>query len=233
MGATADSSILPASVSTLVWKIDLLPHEALQRRPMDVSPDGQTLLYTERNGAGGALEVLMLWNPGSARPTPLFASPFNEAAAASRRTAARWLAPHRDESGRMEAYVAPYPPTGVESHIGRPLRRHRLQAGARWNPNGGELFFVSADGRLMAVSVARHRISRWAGHRRYCNYPVDCGRISLSLRTASGPLSLCAVPETLAGEQPLTIVLQLDGQRPGVRGAARAMKTRTPRTTST
>ena len=45
----------------------LLPHEALQRRPMDVSPDGQTLLYTERSRPGGALDVLMLSMSGSAR----------------------------------------------------------------------------------------------------------------------------------------------------------------------
>ena len=65
----------------------LLPHEALQRRPMDVSPDGQTLLYTERQGEAGDLDVLMLSMSGSAPPTPLFASPLDEADPASRRTA--------------------------------------------------------------------------------------------------------------------------------------------------
>ena len=144
---------LRASVSTLVWRIRLLPHEALQRRPMDVSPDGQTLLYTERSGAGGALDILMLSMSGSARRTPLFASPFNEA---DRRFSpdGRAVTFMSDESGRMEVYVAPFPPTGVKLPVSAGVYVGMdFQAGARWNPNGRELFYVSTDGRLMAVSV--------------------------------------------------------------------------------
>jgi Tol biopolymer transport system component len=183
----------------------LLPHEALQRRPMDVSPDGQTLLYTERSAAGGALDVLMLSMSGSARPTPLFASPFTEADARFSPDG-RAVTFTSNESGRMEAYVAPFPPTGVKIPVSAGLYAGiDAQAGARWNPNGRELFYVSTDGRLMVVSVSTAP-------------NLHVGRPSALLKlpgrlwddfavSADGQRFLAVVPEALAGEQPLTIVL--------------------------
>jgi Tol biopolymer transport system component len=60
----------------------------------------------------------------------------------------RWLAYVSDESGRYEVYVQPFPGHGGKWQIstaggGQPV----------WNRNGREIFYVSADNRLMAVDV--------------------------------------------------------------------------------
>jgi DNA-binding winged helix-turn-helix (wHTH) protein/Tol biopolymer transport system component len=59
----------------------------------------------------------------------------------------RYIAYVSDESGIDEVYVVPYPGPGGKALIS-------IDGGLapRWNPNGRELFYVSA-GRLMAVSV--------------------------------------------------------------------------------
>jgi hypothetical protein len=58
----------------------------------------------------------------------------------------RYVAYTSNESGRDEIYVVPYPGPGAKSPVS--------QGGgtlANWNPNGGELFYVSAANELMAV----------------------------------------------------------------------------------
>ena len=60
----------------------------------------------------------------------------------------RWLAYTSDESGRPEVYVQPFPGHGGKWQIstaggGQPV----------WNRNGKELFYASADNKLMAVDV--------------------------------------------------------------------------------
>jgi len=60
----------------------------------------------------------------------------------------RWLAYTSDESGRPEVYVQPFPGHGGKWQIstaggGQPV----------WNRNGKELFYASADNKLMAVEV--------------------------------------------------------------------------------
>jgi Tol biopolymer transport system component len=60
----------------------------------------------------------------------------------------RWLAYASDESGRYEVYVQPFPGTGGKWQIstaggGQPI----------WNRNGKEIFYMSADNKLMAVDV--------------------------------------------------------------------------------
>jgi len=60
----------------------------------------------------------------------------------------RWIAYHADHGTGLEAYVMPFPPTG---------ERIQVSSGggvqARWRHDGKELFYLSLDGTLMAVSV--------------------------------------------------------------------------------
>ena len=60
----------------------------------------------------------------------------------------KWVSYDSDESGRVEVYASPFPGTGA---------RVRVSAdggvAARWNPRGGELFFISPDGNLMSAGV--------------------------------------------------------------------------------
>ncbi|HEV2201501.1 MAG TPA: hypothetical protein VGR73_16905 [Bryobacteraceae bacterium] len=60
----------------------------------------------------------------------------------------RWMAFTSDRSGRREVYVRPFPPGDGEWTIS-------IAGGEqpRWRGDGKELFFVAADGKMMAVPV--------------------------------------------------------------------------------
>ena len=60
----------------------------------------------------------------------------------------RWVSYHSNESGRFEVYMRPFPGPGAPSQIST--------AGgstARWRHDGSELYYVSLDGKLMAVPI--------------------------------------------------------------------------------
>ncbi|HSR42048.1 MAG TPA: hypothetical protein VLL48_07755, partial [Longimicrobiales bacterium] len=62
----------------------------------------------------------------------------------------RWLAYVSDESGRWELYVRPFP--NVDD--GRWPVSSQGGTEPRWAPDGGELFYKSADGELVATRVS-------------------------------------------------------------------------------
>jgi len=73
----------------------------------------------------------------------------------------RWLAYASDESGQWDVYVASFPDGD---------RRWRISTASghqpRWNPQGGELFFLSSDRRLMSVRVlGGSNVFRWEAPR--------------------------------------------------------------------
>jgi hypothetical protein len=60
----------------------------------------------------------------------------------------RWIAYTSDESGQPEVYVRPFP-------VGEGKWRISLSGGEqpRWRGDGKEVFFVGADGKMMAVAL--------------------------------------------------------------------------------
>ena len=60
----------------------------------------------------------------------------------------RWVAYQSDETGRHEIFIASFP---------EPRRRIQITSGGgtypQWGPDGRELFFISADGRLKVVGL--------------------------------------------------------------------------------
>jgi serine/threonine protein kinase len=85
---------------------------------------------------------------GDRKPYPLLHGPFNEDFG-TLSPDLRWFAYGSDETGRFEIYVQPFPPTGAKWPIS-------LNGGAypRWRSDGRELFYLSADGQLMAVTTS-------------------------------------------------------------------------------
>ena len=63
----------------------------------------------------------------------------------------RWIAYDSNESGRAEVYVRPFPPGSGRS--GKWLVSSNGGFQPRWRGDGGELFYLSADRRMMAVDV--------------------------------------------------------------------------------
>ena len=182
----------------------LLPMGTQQRRPVDVTPDGHTLLFTERT-ARGNLQIFTLPLTGTATPSALFGSRFNERDPRLSPDG-RAMTFASDESGRFEVYVASFPPTGGKTPVSAGTAEGSdLLGGARWSHDGRELFYVSADRRLMAVPV-RTTPTLEVGSpaplftlqgRPWSDFAVS----------ADGKRFLAVVPQAFAGEQPITVIL--------------------------
>jgi Tol biopolymer transport system component len=182
----------------------LLPNGTQQRRPIDVSPDGHTLLFTERTPRG-TLNIFTLPLAGPATPSALFGSRFTEADPRFSPDG-RAMSFTSDESGRFEVYVAPFPPTGGKTLVSAGIATGSdLQEGARWSHDGRELFYVSADSRLMALPVVTTptlEVGRPAPL-----FPLPGRTWDDFAVSADGKRFLAVVPQAFAGEQPLTVIL--------------------------
>jgi serine/threonine protein kinase len=119
--------------------------------PSDWSPDGRFILFHTNNNLdqgnidqrnGFDLWVLSLADRQS---RPLVRTPFHDIQGALSPDG-RWLAYASDESGAFEVYVQAFP----ESQAKR-LVSTGGGAEPRWRADGRELFYVSADRRLMVV----------------------------------------------------------------------------------
>ena len=113
---------------------------------IDWSSDGKNVIYETTNEKGG-LDLWVLPMTGDSKPYPLLQSEFAESLGRFSPDS-RYFAYVSSESGRPEVYVQSFPPSGGKWQVstgggGQP----------RWRRDGKELFYISADKRLMAVSV--------------------------------------------------------------------------------
>jgi serine/threonine protein kinase len=115
--------------------------------PTDWSRDGQSLLY-ERIGKDTKSEIWVLPLAGERKPAPVLQAPFNESGSVFSPDG-RWIAYVSDESGRQEVYVQTFPASAAKWRISP-------DGGSqpRWRRDGREIFYLTADGRLMAAGVA-------------------------------------------------------------------------------
>jgi eukaryotic-like serine/threonine-protein kinase len=116
------------------------------QHPDDLSPDGKSLVFTEwSRQSNGDLWLLPL-SPG-AEPKPLETGPYYEAGARFSPDG-RFIAYVSSETGTLEIYVRT---------LEGPGERVRVSAAGgrlpRWRRDGKELFYVAANGDLVAVPV--------------------------------------------------------------------------------
>ena len=126
-----------------------LTQSHLQQIPMDVSRDGRLALYYEvAPGTQRDLWTLPL-TPGDTAPQPYLTTAFNESFGMfSPEPSPHWIAYQSDESGPYEVYIDSFP---------QPSGRVRVSTTGgsypQWGKGGNELFYVSADRKLMAVDL--------------------------------------------------------------------------------
>jgi Tol biopolymer transport system component len=121
---------------------------AYRKYPTQWSRDGRFIVFTQNDPKTG-LDIWVLPMEG-AKPGAPFAflrSEFNEFLG-QLSPDNRWMAYTSDESGRREVYVRPFPSGQGQWNIS-------VNGGEqpRWRADGRELFFVAADGKMMAVAV--------------------------------------------------------------------------------
>jgi len=114
--------------------------------PHSWSPDGRYLAYSELSSDGGW--NILIYDNESGESTPFLTTRFNEIGAVFT-VEGRWLAYTSIESGRYEVYVRPFPGPGGKWQIST--------AGGmtpRASRDGSEIFYVSLEGKLMAVPIS-------------------------------------------------------------------------------
>jgi Tol biopolymer transport system component len=116
--------------------------------PRDTSPGDRELvmMIIQPSTSSVDLFVLDLTTPG-AEPQVFLASPFNEDQA-KLSPDGRWIVYRSDESGRPEIYIRSFPDGDSKWQISAEGGEQPI-----WRADGGELFFISADRRLMAVPI--------------------------------------------------------------------------------
>jgi eukaryotic-like serine/threonine-protein kinase len=116
--------------------------------PEDWSPDGKFLLYTVTAPTGDPDQFVLPMTGEHREPRPYLQSQFLEVDGRFSPDG-KWVAYTSNESGSSEVYVRPFP----DSQGGKTLVSGRGGAGARWRRDGRELFYISADRKMMAVPV--------------------------------------------------------------------------------
>jgi Tol biopolymer transport system component len=126
---------------------ELLFESSVDAHPSDFSPDGRTLVFHQQNQATG-WDVMALPLEGERKPLALLQTPAVECCGAVSPDG-RFLAYVSDESGRIEAYVMPYPATGRKWQLSS-------QGGVypRWRRDGREIVYQALDGTVTAAAVS-------------------------------------------------------------------------------
>jgi Tol biopolymer transport system component len=112
--------------------------------PRDWSRDNRFLVYGV--AAGSQLMILPLF--GDRKPFPYLSDSSSTTAQARISPDGKWLAYYSDETGREEIYVRNFPV---------PAAKYQISTDGgfspRWRRDGKEIFYVSSDGKLIAVPV--------------------------------------------------------------------------------
>jgi serine/threonine protein kinase/Tol biopolymer transport system component len=119
------------------------------QRPLGISPDGEQLLMAE-GAFSDAPQDLALLNLRNRAASSLTRTPYSELSGAISPDG-KWLAYESDESRQREVWVRPFP---AVDQGGRWLVSRAGGTQPLWARNGKELFYIAADGALMAVPIS-------------------------------------------------------------------------------
>ena len=120
--------------------------------PTDWSADGRFVVCQSTVVATGNGDVWVLPLSGSGKPIEIASTPFGESAGVFSPDG-RWIAYQSNETGQLQVYVQPFPPTGEKYPVSK-------NGGAQptWRSDSQELFFLGgAEYTMMAVPIETTR----------------------------------------------------------------------------
>jgi len=141
---TWDMHQMPANGS---GKPEALLASVASRFANDWSRDGRFLLYTQVDPKTGR-DLWVLPMSETDRKPFVFVNTNFEEQNGQFSPDVRWIAYQSNESGRFEVYIQPFPGPGAKQCVST---NGGMQP--RWHPDGNELFYIAADGMLMAAPI--------------------------------------------------------------------------------
>ncbi len=129
---------------------ETLLRSAYQKFPFDWSTDGRFILYGEANPQT-TFDIWVLPMEGERKPWPWLNTPAFEFSPKFSPDG-KWIAYRSNESGRNEIYVQAFVPGAPASGGKRQLSTNGGTT-PQWRRDGRELYYLSTDGKLMAVEI--------------------------------------------------------------------------------
>jgi hypothetical protein len=105
--------------------------------------------------------------------------------------------------------VQPVPPTGARWQIST-----TGGVSVQWRADGRELFYVAADGRLMAVPVTAGASFQWGAPRALFETAFRGGTYAPFVPSSDGQRFLMQKPLTIDEESPITVVVNWTARLP-------------------
>jgi Tol biopolymer transport system component/predicted Ser/Thr protein kinase len=176
----------------------------------DVSPDGRTLVYFERT-AKGSFDLWEVSLERGATPRRLLEGTLGgtvASAVARFSPDGRYLAFISSESGQREAYLMPFPGPGEKVRVSA-----EGASVVRWSPDGRELFFQARDRRLMSVPVRTSPSLQLGIPKSLFQIKGRSDWLAFEV-SGDGTRFLAIVPEALADERPLSVVVNWPAEVP-------------------
>jgi serine/threonine-protein kinase len=173
-------------------------------RPWSLSSDGRHLAYFERTLDTGMdlwtlpLDITDPEHPKAGKPEPFLRTPADEMLPRFSPDG-RWIAYRSNESGGPEVYVRPFPAASGG--------RWQISTGggiyALWSDNGRELFYETADNRIMVVDYTVDGASFVAGKPRpWSDRQIFyTGTSNLDLAPGGKRFAVFSTPETAPSEK--------------------------------
>jgi len=188
-------------------KEEMLFQAGYNAYPADISPDGKWLVYSEE-GAKTKDDLWLLPLEGERKPVMFLGSPFTERSAQFSPDG-KWMAYVSDESGMFQVYVQPIPATGAKRQVST-----KGGVNPRWRRDGKELFFLSAENRLMATPVKWNASGAEFGPpSQVFERTLSSGsRDALFQPTADGQRFLALLPATVGAAAPARVIIQMAWQ---------------------
>jgi Tol biopolymer transport system component len=195
--ATGGTNSIYQKAANGAGKEEVLEENVYPIVPLDWSRDGRYLIEgrTADSKTGSAIWVLPLF--GDKKAYPYLQTNANETSA-KLSPSGQWLAYQSDENTRNEIYVQTFPQPGGKWQVSTNGGSFPV-----WSRDGKELFYVGADGKMMAVEVK-------PGPKFDAGIPkplFDTRRTGIGYDVGKDGRFLIPVPVEQSGTSPITMVI--------------------------